>query len=581
MSLNTSLSIATSGLKATQSQLSTVSNNIANADSAGYTKKTAGTQSVVVSGQGAGVQVAETTSAVNQNLLRQRDGAASTLGEAEVTASYSDALQSSLGSTDGDDTLSDAINGLANAIDALAVTPESSSESAIVVHEAERLAGEVNALSDEIQDLRGQADKDIAESVDDVNAALHRIDDLNRQIADNEARGLSTADLEDQRAMELEALSRELDVTYFTNTKNQVQIYTSSGTPLLDSAVHELQFSAASSVDSAIVYNPGGGSGLSGITVEGKDITGEITSGEIGGLLDLRDESLVDRQAEVDALTQTLADSVNAAHNQGTSLPAPSSLTGTTTVNGSDPLTASGTFRVAILDADGTVQQSTDLDLSLYATYSDLVAAIDAIPGASAAIDAQGRISVTADDPSLGIVFNEMNSAAGPDAEGLSTHLGLNDLYEVDGAGRISVRGDIAENPDLLATGTLSDTPALAAGDIGLTSGDASSAERLAAALNDSHSFDAAGGLGASSTSIAGYAAEMTAAIANMAENAGSEAQTAQLIYDDLVAGIAAQAGVNIDEETAELSLLENNYSAMANVIQVIQEMYDTLMQMV
>ncbi|HIP78662.1 MAG TPA: flagellar hook-associated protein FlgK, partial [Kiloniellaceae bacterium] len=358
MSLNTSLSIATSGLKATQSQLSTVSNNIANADSAGYTKKTANTQSVIVAGQGAGVQVAETTSAVDQNLLRQRDEAVSTLGAAEVTASYSDSLQSSLGSTDGEDSLSDAVNGLANAIDALAVTPESSSESANVVHEAERLAGEVNALSDEIQDLRGQADKEIAESVEDVNAALHRIDDLNRQIADNEARGLSTADLEDQRAMELEALSRELDVTYFTNAKNQVQIYTASGTPLLDSAVHELQFSAASSVDSAIVYDPGGGSGLSGITVEGKDITGEITSGEIGGLLELRDDSLVDRQAEVDALTQTLADSVNAAHNQGTSLPAPSSLTGTTVVNGSDPLTASGTFRVAILDADGVVQQS-------------------------------------------------------------------------------------------------------------------------------------------------------------------------------------------------------------------------------
>ena len=329
MSLNTSLSIATSGLKATQSQLSTVSNNIANADSAGYTRKTAGTQSLVVSGQGAGVQLAETTSAVDQNLLRQRDEAVSDLGEAEVIASYSDSLQSALGSTDGDDSLSDAVNGLANAIDALAVTPESSSESANVVHEAERLADEVNALTNEIQGLRGQADKEIADSVEEVNAALHRIEDLNRQIADSEARGLSTADLEDQRAMELEALSREMDVTYFTNSKNEVQIYSSGGTPLLDGSVHELQFDAASSVDSAIAYNPGG-SGLSGITVEGKDITGEIKSGEIGGLLELRDESLVDRQAEVDELTQTLADSVNAAHNQGTSLPAPNSLTGTT-----------------------------------------------------------------------------------------------------------------------------------------------------------------------------------------------------------------------------------------------------------
>ena len=227
------------------------------------------------------------------------------------------------------------------------------------------------------------------------------------------------------------------------------------------------------------------------------------------------------------------------------------------------------------------MQQSADLDLSLYASYDDLVTAIDAIPGVSATIDAQGQVNVTADDPSLGIGLNEMDSAAGAGSEGLSAHLGLNDLYVVDDAGRISVRGDIADSPDLLATATLSDAPGLAAGDSGLASGDTSTVERLAAALNETQSFDAAGELGAATTSIANYTAELTAKIAGMSENADAEAQAAQLVYDGLVSGIAEQAGVNIDEETAELSVLENNYSALANVIQVVQEMYDTLMQMV
>ena len=101
------------------------------------------------------------------------------------------------------------------------------------------------------------------------------------------------------------------------------------------------------------------------------------------------------------------------------------------------------------------------------------------------------------------------------------------------------------------------------------------------AALTGDQSFDAAGQLGAQSESIAGYAAELTASIAREADNADASAQSANLIYDNLMAAIAEQSGVNLDEETAELSILENNYSAMANVIQVIQEMYDSLMAMV
>ncbi len=581
MSLSTSLSIASSGLSATQSQITTVSNNITNADAAGYTKKTTATESRVVAGQGAGVNAAEVTSAVDKTLLLQRNQAASEAGEAAVVASYTDSLQSSLGSLSGDSSLSDSVDGLVTSLDALAIAPESGSDKAIVVDEAERLANEINQLSDEVQTLRGRADKEIADSVEDVNATLHRIDELNEQIADNEARGRSTADLEDQRAMELESLSREMDITYFTNSKNHVQIYSGGGTPLLDSQVHELEFNAASSVERAVTYDPNGGSGLSGVTVNGKDITSEIGSGEIGGLLTLRDDTLVGRQAEIDELAETLTDAVNMAHNQGTSVPAPASLTGTTSVVGTDPFVGNGTVRIAVVDADGTVQQAADLDLSAYTTYDDLVAAVDAIPGLSASIDGQGRVSLTADDPQMGLSINEMDSAVAPDGKGLSDHLGLNDLFVVDGGGRISVRQDISDNPDSLATATLSSAAGLAAGDAGLASGDASATEQLVAALTGDQSFDAAGQLGAQSQSIGSYAAELTASIAREADNADASAQSANLVYDNLMAAIAEQSGVNLDEETAELSILENNYSAMANVIQVIQEMYDSLMAMV
>lgn len=581
MSLTSALSFATSGLSATQSQISTVSNNIANADAAGYTKKTAATTSRVVSGQGAGVETAEVTSAVDKNLLRQRDSAASELAAADVTAAYLDSLQTALGSTDGDDGLTDAISDLSTALAALALTPESSGEAANVVSEAEDLAESINRLSDEIQSLRLQADQDIAAAVDSVNASLHRLDELNEQIAKNEALGLSTADLEDQRAAELESLSEKMNVTSFVDSDNQLYVYTSGGTPLLDSNVNELEFTGAGAVSSDLIYDPSASSGLSGITVGGEDITADITGGEIGALLELRDETLPAYQDAVNELAETLVDSMNAVHNKGTSLPSPGSLTGTATVNGSDALDATGSIRIAVVDSDGTVQEVADLDLSTYATYDDLVNAVDAIDGLSASINADGQVVIVADDPNMGVSINEMDSAVGSDGEGISNHLGLNDLYVVDESGQISVRSDIAENPDLLATGTLSDDAALATGDTGLNSGDASTATLLAEALSADQSFDSAGALGSMTGSVSDYAAALTSVIASDAASAEADSELAQLVYDNLSSSIAAQAGVNLDEETAELSVLETNYAAMAQVIATIQAMYDTLMDMV
>ena len=76
--------------------------------------------------------------------------------------------------------------------------------------------------------------------------------------------------------------------------------------------------------------------------------------------------------------------------NQGTSLPPPSTLTGTTAVTASTALSATGTVRIAVTDQSGNLASYRDLDLSGYATVGDLVSAINGISGLSASIDATG-----------------------------------------------------------------------------------------------------------------------------------------------------------------------------------------------
>lgn len=86
-----------------------------------------------------------------------------------------------------------------------------------------------------------------------------------------------------------------------------------------------------------------------------------------------------------------------------------------------------------------------------------------------------------------------------------------------------------------------------------------------------------AGGLGATAGSFTDYAASIVANIASKATQASSTytaKQTAQSTYAN---SLSSQSGVNIDEETANLSTLQNKYSAASELIQAINSMFSSL----
>nr|WP_298689722.1 flagellar hook-associated protein FlgK [uncultured Dongia sp.] len=579
MSLTSALNIATSGMRATQTAISVTSSNIANADVDGYTRKSVTSQTVVVSGVSSGVSLSEVQRQVDAGLERRTNAARSQSGSAEVLADYLSQLSNAMGSTTGDDTIASAITDLATSLQSLSLAPDGASEAQLVVSDIEDLVDRANSLTGSIQDLRGDADKAIGDSVDAVNASLQRLDDLNEQVQRAQASGVSTADLVDKQMQEVAILSTQLSVTYFTDSTGAMSIYGPGGTILLDDTVHELDFTAAASVDSTSSYSASGT--LSGITVGGKDLTSFINSGTIGGLLDIRDEVLPAQQAIVDALTDSVMTALNEAQNGGTSLPPPSSLTSSGTVDGSQALDGSGTLRIAVLDDVGVVQSFTDLDLSSYATIDDLVAAIDGMAGLTAGIDADGKLSIVSEDSSLGIGLAQVSGGIGTDVVSASAALGLNDLVSKSSSGHLTLRGDVAADPSLLARGTLSVESGLAAGDTGIASGDISTLTALIAGFTGTQSFAATGGLSAVDTTLAGYAGELISHVAVLGSEADATSAIKASALSNLASSLANGSGVNLDEEAAELEILQTNYQAAANVISVIQEMYDVLLNMV
>ncbi len=582
MSLRVAFNAATSSLLTVQTQMSVTAQNISNADTKGYSRKVANLSATSSAGYGTGVTVNSISSTADASLIKSAMAAASALGAATQVASYMDSLGSLMGTIDTDgtsgDSLSSALDDLQQALTSLADTPESQTLANQLISTLDDLSAQLRSTSSDIQSLRKQADSDIGAAVDTVNTALHTVDDLNDQIVQMKARGQDTSDLEDQRATALGTIAEQMEISYFTDSSGAMQIYTDGGSALLTtSTVHELSFDSAGSVTASSTY-PGT---LSGITVDGVDITSQIDRGAIGGLLQVRDEDLVAVQDELDQLASALIDSFNAIYNTGTASPPPNSLTGSASVSGTDALSGTGTVRIALLDDDGTVSDFADFDLSAYATVDDLVADIDALAGVSASIDANGHMVISADSSSQGIGINEMDSAVGADGDGFSAAFGLNDLLQGSGASDISLSDSLKADSSTLAIGTLSSSSTLAIGDVGIAEGDNSIADALAEALSGKTSFDAAGNLSATSVSFSSYAASILSDVSTSVDSSAAGLTSAETRYSTLTNAIASASGVNLDEETAMMSQLENAYSIAASLLETINNMFEDLLSAV
>ena len=582
MSLNVALRIATSSLMTTQVQISVASSNIANADTTGYTVKTANLASTVTSGVGTGASITGITSTVDRLLMKSLVQATSALGSADTCNDYLNQLQALYGTSNGTDStgtsLANTIAALETAISSLAGTSSSAALQANVISSLDDLATQLRDTSSGVQQLRSDADDQIASSVSDVNDDLETIANLNAQIKQAAALGQATGDLEDQRNVALQDVASKMDINYYTSSSGDLQVYTSSGQTLVDSTAHLLTHTPAATVTASTSYDGSAGSGFSGIAVNGVDITSQITSGEIGALIELRDTVLPAAQKQLDQFAVELADSLNAVSNQGTALPPPTTLTGTTAVTSSTALSATGTVRLAVTDSSGTLTSYADLDLSSYATVGDIVTAINGLSGLSAAIDSSGHVAISSTASGTGVSLNEMTSSVGTDGQGLSDFLGLNDLVTSTGASDFAVRSDILSNSGLFPVATLDSSATLTAGGTVLSAGSATVVNNLYDALTGPASFAAVGGLGASTSSFADYAAGIVSHVATQAAQATTDYTAKDTALSTFTSAMSSQSGVNLDEETAKISTLQSQYTAASQLIQAINEMFAALM---
>ena len=197
------LDSAISGLRISQLQLDTISTNISNANTEGYTRKILPQETVSNGNKAIGVRAGEITRNVNSFLQRDLWTQVSRVGYETTQVEYLSRIEQFHGPPDRELSIASEVNRLKNAFSALSDTPEERNFQRIVVDEATDLANRINDFADLITDQRNQAEQEIDISVTRINELTSLIAGINADVSAANLSGRSAVNQEDQRDVAL------------------------------------------------------------------------------------------------------------------------------------------------------------------------------------------------------------------------------------------------------------------------------------------------------------------------------------------------------------------------------------------
>jgi len=275
-----------------------------------------------------------------------------------------------------------------------------------VLTAADNLASSFNGAANNLSTQRISLDGDVTQTVGQVNQLTQQIALLNGQISNLQEQGQSPGAFLDQRTQLIDQLSSLIDVSVIP-TDNTITLTTANGTALV-AGQQSFQLSTAQV------------SGVQHIFSQGSDITSTLVAGQLGGLLQARDQQLPAIQTQLDTLAAGLANAVNAVQTAGYDLNGNK----TTLVNLFNPPPVSGVGAAAALTVAIT-------DPTLIAASSDGTAGSNGNAEAMYALSNQAIIGgQNPTDYYSNLVFNVGNDSANANAEQSASSLVLQQLND-------------------------------------------------------------------------------------------------------------------------------------------------------
>ena len=246
--------------------------------------------------------------------------------------------------------------------------------------------------------------------------------------------------------------------------------------------------------------------------------------------------------------------------------------------------TAGGTTSFVLRGADGSILKTFGITVG-GATGGDIVNSLNTAAGGAAtfALGSDGSLTLTPSSANTGARLEVTNDTTARGATGvsLSQFFGLGTAMQANQAAGLTVRSDIAANPQALALAQLNLSPSTAVGDVVLGAGDNRGALALGAVANAAFTWPGAGGFGSSSMSVNDFTARIMATQANLANSAKADQTYSSGVKDEVAARQSSLENVNLDEELSNMMTFQQAYSASARMLTTVQQMYDTLLQAV
>lgn len=617
------MSAAVSGLRVTQSGIEVIARNIANAETPGYTRKSTSQSTSIRGFEATGVTEGELLRDVDEFLQIQVRDANSELSGLDIKEQFLNRVDQLFGTPGDTNALDTLFNEFSESLQTLITAPEETIRREDFIGKSQILTQQLRTLTNGVQDLRQLAEDSLLDSVNELNDALVQLDQVNAQLAIS---ANAPADLLDERDKFIDRISQFLEITARYDSLGRASVFTKTGNALLEGAPSNLEFDQKGDINANALYdtdpNERGvgtiivrtGSGFA-IDLLANDV---LNSGYVGELVNLRDNILVETQAQLDELAHSLALTFS---NKSVTSTAATAGAGATLQSGFDiDLTGIQPGDVVNLtytvNSGPTVQNysiirvddASQLPLSNDVTPdpNDIVLGVSfagGVGGAATALNTALGTSITVSNPS-GNILRILDDVAGTNATNVdalsatltttatqgdgtqlplftdATSLGLAYSNGFEGgpqkrgfAGRIVVNPSVVDDNELLVRYTAT-TPI----------GSPDRAQELYTRLTENtFTFSPASGVGQTarpvSTTVGAFTQRIISLQTAQADLARREKSSQEVVTFSLSDRYDQSIAVDVNEELSLLITLQNAFAANARVITVASELLDTLLR--
>ena len=624
--MSSMLSIGISGINAAQVALATVSNNIANASTAGYSDESVDQVQAITQSNGQltignGVNVVGVQRAYSQYLTSAVWSTNSGLQGATTMNGLTSTLNSLLSNSGN---LQTSLDNLYSGFGTVASSPGSSSTREAALGAASSLASVYNTLGQQLTQQSTAVNGQIGDTVTSINNLSSQIATLNGQIGANSAGGAPNS-LLDERDSLVQQLSGLTGMSAVTESNGSVSVYTSAGQALVNGAQSYALSTGGNQYDptSTDVFDS-----------SGNDITSQLTGGTLGALINYRSNVLQTSQNMLGQSAIALASSVNGQQAQGLDLngkqgqpifsvgspgvlPSSNNSTGGATVtasvsnvsqlttsnyiltytgtgtgtNGwslsttggqSVPLTANADGSLSAdgltFGVSGTAQKGDSYEIEPTSNAANTLAVSMTDPNGIAAAAALTAKAASGNTGTGAVGSVSVTNATNANLlAGASVKFGAAGAYTVTDGNGNTTTGTYTAGQPITADGwslTLSGTPAsgdsfnVAANTNGLNDG--SNATSLAALAD-------VGVLDGGKTSVVNSYANLTTQIGTAGSQAASDLTTQTNLFNQAESSQQSVSGVNLNQEAANLVQYQQAYQASAQVISTAQQLFSSL----